>query len=279
MNQRELQQLFVDAVTEMAKNPSQAKKTYHKAMLKLHPDKQRTNATKELARALSPKLTGIYSMLGDMPGHIRRNLSNPRFVSNLSSGSSAYDPSTMSSINMATHTPTRSRNNRGRDPNYSPSNSNSNNNNNVRTYGERFRPYATFDPKNKTRTRRASDPNSNTLYKHVQTTNPVLFKRHILSKIPKKYRPCPPGEQSGGRDCQSVIEPRVTLNTATKHYQRFGDSQYWIGTEHGRRAIAHAISKIQSTSLRNKLKNKARELGFDVDYELKRTRPKMRSSS
>jgi len=270
----QMRESFAEAVMAMAKDPSGSKRAYHKAMLKIHPDKHMgsNNSTKMLASSLTSKLGGIQETIHEMPRSMLKNLSNPQFLRELSAGHSPYDPSKMSRNNIRFHTPER-HNHGMHDPNYNPND----NNNNFGAYGRGYRPNAAFNRNNRTRTRRPSDSNSNTLYKHLQTTNPVQFKTQVLSKIPKAYRPCPPGQRRGGRDCQSSIDPRVSLQTAKSHYSRFGPEQYWVGTEHGRRAVAHAISKLKP-GLRNDLKQKARDLGFNVNYELKRTRPKARNA-
>lgn len=267
-----LKKTFVDAVTSISQetNAKKAKKMYLKAMLAIHPDKQRNASTKNTASMLSQKLSGIYAMIesNTMPRRVRSNLSNTTFVSNLSNNRAAYDPSTSSEMHAGSGS---NSNNNSFDPNWMPGAHSNNENFSPGNYGSRYRPERTYNTRNRTRQRQSGDPVSNRLYKHIQTTNPVLFKRHVLSKIPQKYRPCPPG-MPPTNDCQSRIKPMVSMRTAQSHYRKFGHDQYWVGTEHGRRAIAHAISLIQNQSLQTALKNKAMSLGFDVDAELARKR-------
>jgi hypothetical protein len=272
----QLRETFTEAVMTMAKKPSESTRVYRRAMLKIHPDKQRNNSTKNLAVSLTSKLSGIHGVIGEMPHYMLSNLKNRKFVQALSAGSSPYDPSRMSQENIAVSTPERHHNHgSSHDPNWTPSGSN--NNNNFGAYGREYVPNPTYNRNNRTRTRRAGDPTENKYHSDIKITNPVQFKRYVFSKIPKASRPCPPGQRRGGRDCQSSIDPRVSPQTAKRHYERWGDG-YWVGTEHGRRAVAHAISKLKP-GLRNDLKRKAQDLGFDVNYELKRTRPKARTNT
>lgn len=275
----QLRETFTEAVMAMAKDPRQTTRVYRNAMKIIHPDKQRNNSTKNLAGSLTAKLSGIHDVIGDMPRHMLSNLKKREFVQRLSAGSSPYDPSSMSRRNIAVSTPEGHNNgsyNDPHDPTWTP-NGSSNNNNNFGAYGRGYRNSA-FNRHNKTRTRRPSDPTSNKYHSYIKITHPVQFKTHVFSKIPKASRPCPPGQQRGGRDCQSSIKPRVSTKTAKMHYARWGDDGYWVGTEHGRRAVAHAISNLKP-GLRNDLKREARKLGFDVNYELKRTRPKARTNT
>lgn len=267
-----LRKTFVNAVTSMAQetNAKKAKKTYLKTMLAIHPDKQRNASTKNVASTLSQKLSGIYSMIESnaVPRSVRSNLSNPRFVANLAHNKSPYDPSTSSSSSE-----NYSNSSNSNDPNWMPGAHSNNNNFTPGNYGSRYRPNRTYDARDRTRQRHSGDPVSNAVYKHIQITNPVLFRRHVLNKIPKQYKPCPPGTPPPHHTCQSRIRPMVvSMKTAVSQYRKYGSDQYWVGTEHGRRAVAHAISLIPNRSLQKSLKRKALLLGFDVDKELKRKR-------
>lgn len=232
-----LRALFADAVATMrAQNMGDAKKTYHKAMLAIHPDKQTSPATKTLATSLSQKLSELYQNMNQTDSNSNDMPVNHGF-------DEMHDAYTMI---------------------YTPGD-----------YGARYRPQRTYDASDRTRQRHPGDPVADNLYKHAHATNPILFKRHVISKIPKEYRPCPPGhgDRATHAPCQRRIKPMVGMAIAARQYATFGDDLYWVGTEHGRRAIAHAIAKlVPNADLRKRLKAKAISLGFDVDGEMRRKR-------
>jgi hypothetical protein len=265
MKAPELRARFVDAVTSImrAQNAGAAKKAYHTAMLAIHPDKQTNTTAKTLATSLSQKLSGLYQIRTSLPARVKTNLQNPTFVANLAKNRAAYDPSS-SSPNISDMSSNNMFYNNNTDPNYTPS---------TPEYGARYRPQPTYNAGDRTRQRHPGDPVADTIYKHAHTTNPILFKRHVISKIPKEHRPCPPGAVPTHATCQKRIKPMVSMDAAKRQYTTFGDDLYWVGTEHGRRAIAHAIAKlVPSAALRKRLKTKAASLGFDVDGEMRRKR-------
>lgn len=203
-----LRKTFVQAVLDMATSPQQATKIFRTSLLRLHPDKV-PSTQESVAQALTQHLTSIHTMIrdGTTPVFLMHNLRSPRFVDNLSRGSE-------SSLCGDTV-----------DPSDDPA-----------ACGREYR-------SNDAVRRRQWSPDD-LVYERAKTTNPELFKRRVLRRLPAHLKPGRPPSSSP-----------------------YGD-MYWVGTDEGRAIIARAIDRVEDPPLREKLRRDAGGMGFDVDAVL-----------
>jgi hypothetical protein len=84
------------------------------------------------------------------------------------------------------------------------------------------------------------------VYRYARATNPEMFRRRVLLRLPRELRPRPPSKE----------HPEYS------RYCRLGNPLYWVGTDEGRSSVAHAIASVSDPTLRTSLVAAAEAMGF-----------------